>query len=257
MAGNTGNMARQSRPAELPPILLTRPVPQSDRFAGQIRARFGPQTRVITSPVLAPDYLDANLPADLAQNLAGLIFTSETAVAALARLWPTAALPAWCVGDRTAEAARRAGHAARSASGDAAALVAAILADPPAGRLLHARGADSRGDVATHLTAAGIQTVEVTVYAQRPQPLSDAALHLLAAPAPVIVPLFSPRSAVLFTAARSQGVHLAPLWVAALSPAVVQAAQGLHPSQSAIARRPDAAALLDAIEALIAAATQP
>lgn len=250
-------MARQSRPAVLPPFLLTRPTPQSDRFADQIRARFGPQARVITSPVLEPEYLDADLPADLAKNLTGLIFTSETGVAALARIWPAAALSAWCVGDRTAEAARRAGHAARSASGDAANLVAAILADPPAGKLLHARGADSRGEVAARLTAAGLPTVEVTVYAQRPQPLSDAALHLLASPAPVFVPLFSPRSAILFAAARAQVLQPAPLWVAALSPAVAETAATLKPERMAIAARPDAAGLLDAIEALIAAATQP
>ncbi len=246
-------MARQSRPAVLPPFLLTRPVAQGDRFADAVRARFGPQARVVLSPLLVPQFLTPDLP----DQVAGVIFTSETGVAALCLLRPADGLPAWCVGDRTAQAARQAGYHARSAAGDAAALVAAILTAAPGGPLLHARGADSRGAVAERLTSAGIPTGEALVYAQRPAPLTAGARHLLAGAGPVLLPLFSPRTAQLLVAALADIPAPAPLWIAALSPAVADAAAPLGPARQVIARRPDAPALLDAAEGLIAAPAQP
>jgi uroporphyrinogen-III synthase len=244
-------MARQSR-AIVPPFLLTRPAAQGDRFADALRARFGSQVRVVASPLLVPQDLSPALPEDSA----GVIFTSETGVAALGRLRPAKGLPAWCVGDRTAQAARRVGYEARSAAGDAAALVAMILAEAPPGPLLHARGADSRGAVAERLTAAGIPTTEAVVYVQRPAPLTAGARALLGGADPVIVPLFSPRSAALFAAEVAAIPESAPLWVVALSPAVA-AAVAPHPARQAVAASPDAAAMLDAAEALIAASAQP
>jgi uroporphyrinogen-III synthase len=246
-------MARQSRAAPLPPFLLTRPASQGDRFAEELRARFGPAVRVVRSPLLMPDYLNPALPGDVA----GMIFTSETGVTALGRLRPACGLPAWCVGDRTAQAARLAGYDARSAAGDAAALVAAVLADAPPGPLLHARGSDSRGAVAERLTQEGVRTFEAVVYAQRPVPLSPRARRLLEASDPVLVPLFSPRSAALFAAAADDFARRAPLWIVALSPAVAGAVAVLRPDRQAVAASPDAGALLDAAEALIAAPAQP
>jgi uroporphyrinogen-III synthase len=245
-------MARQSRPAVMPPFLLTRPNAQGDRFADALRARFGPDLRIVTSPLMVRHDLTPALPDDVA----GLIFTSETGVAALGRLRPAEGLPAWCVGDRTAQAARQAGYEARSAAGDATALVALILAEAPPGPLLHARGEDSRGAVAERLTAAGIPTTEALVYAQRPKPLTAEARRLLEGADAVILPLFSPRTALLLAAELAAGPALAPLWIVALSPAVAEAAAPLAPARHAVAATPDAVALLDAAEALIAASAQ-
>lgn len=246
-------MVRQSRVAVLPPFLVTRPAAQGDRFATELRARFGPATRVVLSPLLAPHFLTPALP----DEIAGLIFTSETGVAALGRLRAASGLPAWCVGDRTALAARLAGYDARSAGGDAAALVATVAAEAPQGPLLHARGEDSRGEVAQTLSDVGIPTVAAVVYAQRPIPPTTMARGFLAGPDPVIVPLFSPRSAALFVAAVAAIPAPAPLWIVALSPAVAREAAASRPARLAIAATPDAAALLDAAHALIAAPAQP
>jgi uroporphyrinogen-III synthase len=246
-------MARQSRAAVLPPFLLTCPAAQGDRFAEELRARFGPGIHVVLSPLLVPHYLTPVLPG----AITGVIFTSETGVAALSPLLSAGGKPAWCVGDRTAQAARLAGYDARSAAGDAATLVAAILTEAPTGPLLHARGEDSRGAVAERLTASGIPTAEALVYAQQPLPLTAEAFLLLAGIGPVMVPLFSPRSAALFAAAVAEIEAVAPLWIVALSPAVAEAAAALRPARQAVAAFPDAAALLDAAEALIATPAQP
>ncbi|MFN4157230.1 MAG: uroporphyrinogen-III synthase [Gemmobacter sp.] len=222
-----------------PPVLLTRPAAQSARFASQMQARFGP-LEVVISPLMAPVFLRPDLPAG---PFDAVIFTSETGVAAArAAGWALPGL-AVCVGDRTAAAATEAGFAARSAGGDAEALVAMLRAGSGAGRLLHLRAAEARGDVAARLTAAGFPTDEAAVYDQRPAPLSEAARALLAGDRAVVVPLFSPRSAALLAVA-ARGCP-APLWVAAFSPAV---AAGIAAARMVVAARPEAIALLEALE---------
>lgn len=240
-------MTPQSRPhlARPVPVILTRPAEQSARFAQMLAERFGDALQIITSPLMAPVFLSADLSGSAAQ---ALILTSETGAKAAGGL-PGLPRQAWCVGDRTAEAARAAGFAAQSAGGDADALVATLLSARPTGPLLHLRGQDSRGDVAHRLTRAGLPTAEAVVYAQQEQPLTAPAAQLLRGPDPVLVPLFSPRSAKLFAGTRP----LAPVLVAAFSPAVAQALGDLVPAHLSIATRPDAAAMIDAIVPLITA----
>lgn len=228
------------------PVILTRPAAQGDRFAADLRTRFGDAIQVILSPLIAPVFPAVTLPDG---DFRAVILTSETGAQAAARL-PGVPRPAWCVGDRTAAAARALGFDAQSAAGDAEALVAAIVAAGGSGPLIHLRGRDSRGEVAARLTAAGLPTAEVIVYAQEAQPLTDAAHAVLNGLDPVIVPLFSPRTAHLFAATQPT----APLFIAALS-AAVAAGLGELPCQKVIvAEKPEAAALLQALVPLMDAA---
>lgn len=255
-------MARQSRapdsaapdrPSPGPTVLLTRPAAQSQRFAAALADRFGADFRVVIAPLMAPRFLSPALPT----KATALILTSETGAEAARRMKDK--LPhlaenlAYCTGDRTAAAAEAAGFRAISAQGDAEALIALILSQrKTAGEelpLLHLRGEDSRGNVAARLLAAGVACTEVVVYRQEEQPLSPEALALLAQPAPLIVPLFSPRSARLFAAAARAAA--APLSLAAISPAAAAMAEALAPARLITAARPDAAAMLDAVTLLI------
>lgn len=237
-------MAPQSTQTLPTPILLTRPLPQSLRFAAALRGRFGAGIRIVVSPLMAPEFLSVTVP----DTLVALILTSETGVEAARRIVADGGAlpaPAYCVGDHTAECARDAGFVARSAAGDANALVAAIRADLPQGRLLHLRGRDSRGAVADRLKTYGIEAVEAVAYVQAPQPPTPEAVALLAGTEPLIVALFSARSVALFSALPL----LAPLWLACLSPAI--AAEGPVAARRVVAVRPDAAAMLDAVGQLL------
>lgn len=225
------------------PVLLTRPQAQGDRFAADLVARFGDRIAITTSPLIAPAFLTPDIPP---RPYTALIFTSETAVTS-ARV-PNLPSRAYCVGDRTAAAATAAGFAAQSAQGDAAALIALIRSSAEVGPLLHLRGADTRGDIAATLTAAGIPTDQAITYDQRPQPLTPEAKSLLDGQTPVLLPLFSPRTAELLAAL---GPFRAPLWLAALSPAVAEAAAPLRPARSMTASAPNAAALLTAVSTFV------
>jgi uroporphyrinogen-III synthase len=227
-------------------VLLTRPEAQSRAFAEALADRFGDRVFPVISPVVAVELLSPPLPEG---RFAGVIFTSSNGVAAAKRMGAGLPRLAWCVGDATARSARSAGFQPRSADGDAAKLVAAILADPPDGRLLHLHGTETRGEVAQRLTGAGIATEALTVYRQSPVPLTDIATRLIRSGADVIVTLFSPRSAAFL--ARSippgdgQSLHLA-----VLSEAVAQAVT-FTPRSIAVALHPRATDMLDAVSVLV------
>ncbi|MFN3645192.1 MAG: uroporphyrinogen-III synthase [Gemmobacter sp.] len=230
------SMARQSRPT----VLLTRPAEASERFAAELRARFGP-VDVVVSPLMVPEFRAPVLP----DAWDGVILTSETGARALARLTARRG-PAICVGPRTAEVAQALGWQAEAVGGDAESLVAALAARGLAGRWLHARGQDAAGDLAARLNAAGADIAEAVVYAQVAQPLSAAAQAALAGAAPVVAAVFSPRSARLL-AAEAGALLRAPLAVAAISAAAAAPVQALAGAGLAVAPTPDAAGMLAAL----------
>ena len=232
-----------------PPLLLTRPLQQSQRFSGAFRARFGANWPVHIAPLSQTVFLDAGL--DIA-DVDALIFTSETGVAGFARLSQRRDLPAWCVGQHTAAAERAAGFAAIAGPGDARALAGRIRAEAATGRFLHVRGRVVAVDLEKMLNTAGTVTKSVICYDQIACPLNDAARALLGDDMPVLVPLFSPGSAKLFVAAGA-GAR-APLLVAMMSGAVAQAAGSLHAAQRMVSPAPDAQGMLDTLGRLIAAA---
>jgi len=228
-----------------PTLLVTRPAAQARRFAESFAARFGedwpkllaPMQQIVARSVQVPEARE-------------LVFTSENAVAAFAALSPAAGRRAWCVGARTAVAAARAGFAPVTGPGDGAALACAIIGAAPHPPLLVARGAHQAFDIAHVLNLAGIETFSACVYTQESLPLPAAAKALLAAHSPLLVPLFSPRSAQLFAQAAQRA--RAPLWVAALSPAVAESCADLHPARLRIAVSANAESMLDTLAKLVA-----
>ena len=220
-----------------PVLLLTRPEAEARRFEASVRALAPGEWRAVVAPLLEIVPMAAvEVPEDVP------IFTSAQAVpfagTGSGRL-------AWCVGPRTAAAARAAGWSPKEGGGDAEALFAAILAAPPE-PLVHLRGVHSRGALAERLRAAGRTVAERVVYDQRARPLTAEAGTALAGAAPVLAPVFSPRSASLLSGAV--GNPAAPFRVIALS---VAAAEPLRRWSPVVAARPDGEAMAEAAAALL------
>ena len=87
-------------------LLLTRPVEQSRAFAEALEIALPDRFAPVVSPVLTVARTEGAIPLDEAQ---GLLFTSANGVAQFAARTADRRLPALCVGEMTAEAARRAG----------------------------------------------------------------------------------------------------------------------------------------------------
>lgn len=225
-----------------PVILMTRPAPDGASTAAELAAMTG--CDVVQSPVLDLRGADALPPME---GVAGVILTSRNAARVYGDLGGPER-PAICVGEATARAARAAGLHAEVRGGDAEALVQALLTDPVSGRWVHLRGRRARGDVAARLNAAGQDVTEAVIYDQVPLPLTNAARDVLGGDAPVIVPLYSPRSAKEF---RRQADPDAPLHCIAMSVNVAAELDGMPGVDLIIAEAPDAAAMARAVMATL------
>lgn len=228
-----------------PLVILTRPRDASDRFAAALRDAVGP-VKVAIVPLMDIAPLGGAL--DL-EGVSALIFTSAAGVEMFEGLTDDRSLPAWCVGDRTAEAARDIGLKATSAGGDAAALIALMTEARPEGRLLHLHGAHLSVDIADRLTRAGLRAEGRAIYDQVRVPAGDGMAGALAHDGPILVPLFSPRSARLFAeAAAGTTADIRPV---AISAATRDALPDPWAKETKIATTPDAPAMIRALGALI------
>ena len=229
-----------------PVILLTRPEASSRRMAAILAARFGDSVGFCISPAM-DIVLDPRLP-DL-DGIRTLVFTSANGVAAYVGAHGPRTLPCYTVGDATAHAAEEAGLRATSAGGDAEALIARIIEDGAQGPMLHLRGAHSRGDIAERLSALGCPVSQAIVYTQHAQPLTAQARALLQSDTPVILPLFSPRSATLL----GTGPVAAPIYAVAMSRNVADSI-GFQVEHCVVAHHPDFENMTEAIAGLLASA---
>lgn len=237
-------------PDHRPPLLLTRPASASSRFAAAFRAQFGTDWPIVLSPLMEIVWQSPAIDLD---GVTWLIFSSENAVNGYCRLQTVRNLRAWCVGARTAEAARLAGFDAVEGPGDAARLADMILRAGEGGRMLWPRGQQVAFDIADRLNRAGTETVSVTVYDQKALVPSDEARTLMAGSDPVLLPLFSPQSVAFVQAAFAD--HRAPLWVAALSPSIAKACVPLGARRLSVAVRPDSESLLAALREILSGQT--
>lgn len=222
-----------------PLLVLTRPQAQSQEIAEKL----GGGTRVVVSPVMRIEPLGSSL--DI-RAYSGLIFTSANALGALDASLDLQRKPTYCVGERTADAARLRGADVKLVALDAEDLVERLRATGP---LLHMRGKHARGEIAQRLTSAGIETEELVVYRQVSQPLSAEALAALGGDSAVVLPLYSPRSARLVgNEARPLGSRVR---VIAMSPAVAVEWRATTGGDAEVVAEPTGAAMLAAIRAAL------
>ena len=220
------------------PLLMTRARDASEAFV----AALPDALRVRLTPVFSPllDIVPRDGTPEIAPDDAAL-FTSANGV----RYAPAGAgRRAFCVGQATTDAAEARGWKAQMAGQDADALVAELTQNPSKQRLFHLSGAHTRGQIVERLRDAGMQVTHHVLYDQHLCPLTDAAQALLTSDAPLLIPLFSPRTAA-HLATTAPGLHRAH--IIALSPAVAAALGDVTTASLRIAQEPDATAMHCAI----------
>ena len=233
-----------------PVLLLTRPEAAAQRFAGQVAAMTRTGFETVISPLMRIAPIEGRVELG---GATGVILTSVHALPALEAADPDRRCTVFAVGAATAAAAERSGFTAHAMGGDAAALVDRLITRAVKGPLVHLHGRHSRGDVAARLTAAGIETVEQVVYDQIAEPLSETAQAALNGDAPVILPLFSPRSAML----ASEVVQgRAPLHVVSISAATASAAAQLARTGAVTVPHPNAVEMAQAVAGLLDAVSR-
>lgn len=223
-------------------VLVTRSEPGASETAERL-ARLG--YRPIVEPLFMLETIPAALP-----GFDALAFTSANGVRAFAELNGRREPAVFCVGGRTAEAARDAGFSdVTSADGDVAALVPLVLRKlDPGARLLHSGNEESRGDLAGKLKAEGRKAEFVATFRAIPAgSLSPAlAAHLSGKPAFEAVLIHSPRAAASLADFAKAAPDRQRLIVAAISAAAASPLNSLA-DRIEIAAEPSEPALLNAL----------
>jgi uroporphyrinogen-III synthase len=234
-------------------ILLTRPLEDSRALAETLEAEgieplIWPLTRIV------PTVTALKLP--IATD--ALLFTSANGVRALAALVERRDLPALCVGEATARAARKAGFRdCFSAGGDARAL--ADLARRSGIRdFFHPRGADAAGDLKGWLAETGQQVAEAIVYeagetGPPPAPIAAA----LARGEVGLVTVWSRRGAtILARHLANLGAGLEDTGLLAISPAAAEPLAASGFGRVVVVQTPNLAAMLAEIRSYCTATRQ-
>ncbi|WP_245538090.1 MULTISPECIES: uroporphyrinogen-III synthase [Roseobacter] len=246
LAGNTEARRKQCRgvakAVQKIPVILTRPKGSNSVFKAGIAPNVRDRLEFIRSPLLEITPIEQSADCSGAQHA---IFTSANGV----KLAPNGnGRRAFCVGRKTTELAQSHGWDGVFAGATVTGLKEYVLTQQPQGEIHHYSGVFVRGNVAKELSAAGLNVMNVPLYDQRLLPFSAEALAVLQAKTPVIVPLFSPRTAAHFGA-------MAPahpkLYIIAMSSAVADSLEEIAVSQLMVAQEPTAKSMAVCVEYLI------
>jgi uroporphyrinogen-III synthase len=243
-------------------ILVTRPAPDNETTAAALRTK---GFAVLLAPMLR--FEPVALHDDTEARYGAVIVSSANALRAIesdlagSRLFT---LPLFAVGERSAEAARRAGFDdVAVADGNAAALRDLIVAGVRAKRLkkastlLYLAGADLAGDLAGELGERGFTVVTHTTYRMLPvQNLPQEAVDAFAANRIEAVLHYSRRSARAFLdAVRAAGVEISALAIpqCCISEQVASIVRDVGATRVLVARAPDENGLFEALDRALTA----
>ncbi len=225
-----------------PSLLLTRPRASAERFVASLDSALLKRANVCISPLI--EIVEKDPVPDLGAY-AGVIITSAHGVA----FGPMGAgRSAYCVGETTAKAAQARGWRVKCQEQTADILAETICHKKVRGPLAHLAGAYRRGEMAERLAGTNIKVDVFTLYDQVLKSLSDEAQRMLSWELPVIVPLFSPRTAMQFA---QEAIETRGVVVVAISPAAAEPLKDIEVGKIEIAAAPTGDEMRLSVEMLL------
>ena len=223
-------------------VLVTRPEPTAAHTAAALIAR---GHKVWKVPLMRIEPIAAHL----SGNWGGVIITSANAPAAAKTSPALLKLPAFAVGERSAEAARAAGFSeVSSAGGDVSDLVRVLRKTDAKAPLLYLAGEGRAADLVGELAARGIAAEMRVVYRAVTAPFPDALIAALESGDVQAVLHFSKRSAENYLAGAVEADIAEPALKVrhyCLSAQVAAPLQAAGAKRIALAPRPEEAALIE------------
>jgi uroporphyrinogen-III synthase len=183
-------------------VLITRPEEDASKIAALLKAR---GHEGIVAPLLKTNFHDG--PDVSLDGIQAILATSANGVRALVRRTSRRDIPVFAVGPQTEEEARAYGFmSVRSANGDSKTLAAATheWTSREQGALLHVKGAEADGTLATLLKAQGFDVRTLVLYDVADVRLPDTARVELANGTVDAALFFSARSARIFKDAAAR-----------------------------------------------------
>ena len=231
----------------LHPLLLTRPRSSAQAFVQTLSEAARARLQVVIAPLM--EIVTTNVTSQIGTGESA-IFTSANGVAFAPE---GSGRRAFCVGVQTTRHAKDRGWHALQAGDTAQQLIETLLANPPAGPVIHLGGVHTRGDIVQTLSDAGMHARHEALYDQQLLTLSEAGYAALNQSC--IVPVFSPRSAEQL-AAQAKG-KLTCAHIIALSEAVAAPLRGESCANLTVLPAPQAVYMVKVIEKLSLARSLP
>lgn len=228
-------------------VIVTRSQPGADRTANALSAM---GVKAVLAPVLT---LEATGENPNGPPFRALVFTSVNGVAFSPPDWTQNTVTCFCVGERTARAARNAGYRrVISADGDSQKLVDCIRKAwaPEDGPLVHAGHARPRGDIVKHLVNAGYDARHAALYDARPS--DEGVLKIKRAiktGSPAIILVYSPEAGAIVANALDDAQEHAHIRIIAISDATANPVRSLAGVQVDVADNPNEDAMLRLLNA--------
>lgn len=202
----------------------------------------GKNVACVISPILKIVYLDCEIDPD---GYDAFVFTSRNGVNAANRIFELKGRRAFAVGRRTAELAVQFGMEVTHSEGGAKELVEHISQNHQGQNLLFLRGEHSLGQITDSLNQLGFPTDQAVIYRQDCQPLTAEARAVVCGAKPVIIPLFSPRSAGIVGKEIDSCGASAPICLIGMSQQVAQAWKGPQARETHVLSRPTLAGMVE------------
>ncbi|MEO9457590.1 MAG: uroporphyrinogen-III synthase [Erythrobacter sp.] len=218
-------------------LLLTRPKTGAEEFWSALE----PSIQNLATPIFSPLLKIISLRPELI-DLGSVIFSSVNGVAHSPKGDNKIA---YCVGAMTTKAAKKSGWKAVQLGDTADELVKTMQSMDFSTPLTHLCGVHTRGQIAQRLTSAKRPTARIAVYDQKQILLNALAIEAQHSNFPLLVPLFSPRTARNFA---KQHKGTAPLYLIALSQDVAAEVKGLSPLYLAVSNSPTRMAMIDVVQ---------
>lgn len=231
-------------------FLVTRPLADSQMLATKLEAE---GHTVTTDPLMTVQYLSPEI--ENLNQYQALIFTSPNAVNASKELIKNLATPAYCVGNKTADVAKKVGlKNVISSHGDVKALALTIKSAlvPAEGPLLYMSGSHLAGDIKTELETADFSVTRKEIYETKASDsLSNLTINMLKNNKIDYIPFYSPRSVLIFIELVKNAGYLDCLkgiTVLCLSPAIEDALSGTKWNKIITATKPSQYDLFNMID---------
>jgi uroporphyrinogen-III synthase len=211
-------------------LLLTRPLDGNERFCSKIKHLLY-KCEILDSPIQKIEFLPG---LSKVNKDAVLIFTSVNGLRAVEKHNLTNNR-CFVVGKNTKKIAVNFGYEVLGCSKDQENLLKLIKSKKPKESMVHIRGKHTVGNLCYSLKKREFSCLEIIGYNQEPLKIKKQNLQKIQSGRPVILPIFSSRSAKLL----QSNIDLTGFNVVAISQAVAQILKGVELGELVISKKPD------------------
>ena len=223
-------------------LLLTRPLDGNERFCLKIKHLLY-KCEILDSPIQKIEFLPS---LSKVNKNAVLIFTSVNGLRA-AEKHNLTNNRCFVVGKNTKKIAVSFGYEVLGFSKDQENLLKLIKSKKPTESMVHIRGKHTVGNLCASLIICEFSCLEIIGYNQEPLKIKKQNLQKIRSGRPVILPIFSSRSAKLL----KSNIDLTGFNVVAISEAVAQILTGVELRELVISKKPDLNSMQEATLAIL------